>query len=46
MVMDVKSEMGLLKQQYDVAQNEIRMKDDRINQLIREIHALVYKFVK
>ncbi|KAK2575631.1 hypothetical protein KPH14_011894 [Odynerus spinipes] len=39
-LMDVKSEITALKQQHDVAQNEIRMKDDRINQLIREIHAL------
>ena len=34
--------MHTLKQQYDGALNEIRVKEERINQLIREIHNLVY----
>ncbi|KAG7207976.1 hypothetical protein KM043_009556 [Ampulex compressa] len=37
---DLKTEIATLKQQYDAAQNEIRVKDDRINQLIRDVHAL------
>lgn len=38
---DLKSEMASLKQQHDGALNEIRVKEERINQLIREIHNLV-----
>lgn len=38
---DLKMEVATLKQQHDVAQHEIRIKEDRINQLIREIHNLV-----
>lgn len=38
---DLRTEITSLKQQYDVAQHEIRTKEDRINQLIREIHNLV-----
>lgn len=43
---DLKTEISNLKQQFSMAQNEIRTKDDRINQLIREIHALVLFFKK
>ncbi|XP_012287068.1 rootletin isoform X2 [Orussus abietinus] len=35
-----KPDTAVSKQQFDAAQNEIRMKDERINQLIREIHNL------
>lgn len=38
---DLRAEMTVLKQQHDIAQHEIRTKEDRINQLIREIHNLV-----
>ncbi|CAD6231744.1 GSCOCG00001565001-RA-CDS [Cotesia congregata] len=38
--LDLKSEMENIRQQWEVAQNEIRMKDERINQLIREIHSI------
>lgn len=38
---DLKMELNTLKQQYDVAQNEIRAKEDKINQLIRDVHTLV-----
>lgn len=34
-------ELITLKQQYDVAQNEIRIKEEKINQLIRDVHSLV-----
>ncbi|XP_024946085.1 rootletin isoform X3 [Cephus cinctus] len=37
---DMKAEITTLKQQFDVAQNEIRLKEERINQLIREVHTL------
>ncbi|XP_032664691.1 rootletin isoform X3 [Odontomachus brunneus] len=37
---DLRTEITSLKQQYDAAQHEIRTKEDRINQLIREIHNL------
>ncbi|XP_066581176.1 centrosome-associated protein CEP250 [Prorops nasuta] len=39
-ISELKTEMANLNQQYELAQNEIRSKDDRINQLIRDIHAL------
>lgn len=38
---DLKIELSTLKQQYDVAQNEIRVKEEKINQLIRDVHNLV-----
>ncbi|XP_034942532.1 rootletin isoform X2 [Chelonus insularis] len=37
---DSKTEIENIKQQWEIAQNDIRIKDDRINQLIREIHNL------
>lgn len=38
---DLKTETATLRQHYDAAQHEIRIKEDRINQLIGEIHNLV-----
>lgn len=38
---DLRTEIAALRQQHDAAQHEIRTKEDRINQLIREIHNLV-----
>lgn len=40
-MIELKTEIMALKQQHDAAQREIRTKEDRINQLIREIHDLV-----
>ncbi|XP_076662657.1 ciliary rootlet coiled-coil, rootletin isoform X2 [Andrena cerasifolii] len=40
---DLKIELSTLKQQYDVAQNEIRAKEEKINQLIRDVHNLEEK---
>ncbi|XP_033338435.2 ciliary rootlet coiled-coil, rootletin isoform X2 [Megalopta genalis] len=37
---DLKIELSTLKQQYDITQNENRMKEERINQLIRDVHTL------
>ncbi|XP_015432669.1 PREDICTED: LOW QUALITY PROTEIN: rootletin [Dufourea novaeangliae] len=40
---DLKIELTTLKQQYDIAQNEIRIKEEKINQLIRDVHTLEEK---
>ncbi|XP_014470851.1 PREDICTED: centromere-associated protein E [Dinoponera quadriceps] len=37
---DLRTEIAALRHQHDAAQHEIRTKEDRINQLIREIHNL------
>lgn len=41
MATDLKTELGAIRQQYSVAQNEIRVKEEKINQLIRDVHSLV-----
>lgn len=40
-VNELRTELTAVKQRYDVAQNEIRTKEERINQLVRDVHNLV-----
>ncbi|XP_043473527.1 rootletin isoform X3 [Leptopilina heterotoma] len=37
---DLKAEIASMKQQFDLAQGEIRMKDERIQQLLKELQSL------
>ena len=38
---ELKVEMTALRQQFELAQNEIRAKEEKINQLLKEVHSLV-----